>query len=164
MRVVLLLDVKNLGKRNEIKTVKDGFARNFLFPKGLAKPATEGAVEKAERERSSAEERREELAKYFKELQVSTEVAPMRFSLGIGEKGEVFDSIVADEIRKKILAEFPKLDNPHFKVETDRVKELGRKSVQVNVGQGIRGEITILVAPRQPSPSGRGRRSEPSAS
>ena len=55
MKVILLKDIENIGKKNEVKDIKDGYARNFLIPKGLVKPATKGALEKLEKEREEIE-------------------------------------------------------------------------------------------------------------
>ncbi|MBI2640538.1 MAG: 50S ribosomal protein L9, partial [Candidatus Sungbacteria bacterium] len=99
MKVILSQDVPNVGRKNDVKDVSDGFARNFLFPKNLAKPATEQALKAlagqkahAEREKSEEYQRARTIAEKLKALE-------LHFKVKLGEKGRAFGSVTAVKIR-----------------------------------------------------------------
>lgn len=142
MKVVLLKDVKNVGRKGEIREVNDGFARNSLIPKGLVKIATSGTVltiQKMNAEKNAANEARiarlKTLAKSLSELK-------LKFSLRAGEKGELFGSVTAKDIEKE-LARFEAgegrvvLEHP--------IKTLGARRVSVDFGDGIVASVTVEV-------------------
>lgn len=140
--MVLLKDVKNVGRKGEIREVNDGFARNSLIPKGLVKIATSGTVltiQKMNAEKNAANEARiarlKTLAKSLSELK-------LKFSLRAGEKGELFGSVTAKDIEKE-LARFEAgegrvvLEHP--------IKTLGARRVSVDFGDGIVASVTVEV-------------------
>lgn len=98
MRVIIIQDVPTLGRKNDVKDVSDGYARNFLFPKNLAKPATENALkalagQKAREERESSEEyqRYKSLAEKLKSL-------TLNFKVKMGKKGQKTGGLLAGSL------------------------------------------------------------------
>src|SRR5438105_7557584 len=105
MRVLLNESVKDVGRAGEIKEVKDGFARNYLIPRGLAAVATTGAVKQAEAQRQ-AEERRE--AKNVSQNQaLGDRVAATTVTLRarVGEQGRLYGAITTADIATALAAE-----------------------------------------------------------
>lgn len=138
MRVVLLADVKGIGRRMEMKDVSDGYARNFLFPRKLAVPATaqNEALQRDWKEKEIAAQNAAE--KNLKRLEEETITLAVR----TGSHGEVFSSITVKDIAAA-------LEEKGFKnVEVflpHPVRELGTHTVQVSFSRGIKGNVTVVV-------------------
>ena len=105
MKVVLLKDVKNVGKRDDILTVSDGYARNFLFPQKLAAEATPGALKEIQRKRAAQDAREAEMlaeaknkAAALKDKVIALEVIP-RGSEGQGCCAEEQGDHAGSEVR-----------------------------------------------------------------
>ncbi len=145
MKVILKQDIRALGKKGDIKEVADGYARNYLLPKGLAIEATAAnlkfladqktaAAKKEQKEKEEAEE----LASRLNGLEVDLKVKT-------GEGGRLFGSItgkdLADAIYKKTKIE---LDKRKLELE-ESIKSLGRHQVKVHLYKGIDAEIYVNV-------------------
>ncbi len=144
MRVILLKDVKNLGKKDEIKRVSDGYARNFLLRQNLAKIAGQGDVEMVEKKKEVEEIKKEEKKKEEKETAKKIESLSVTIKVKAGEKDELFESINAQKISEKIgeagfdvEKEQVDLDNP--------IKELGDYKVKINFKHADSAEVKIKV-------------------
>ncbi len=140
MKVIFLKDVKNVGKKFDVKNVSDGYARNFLFPQNLAKIATEEAVINLEAQKMAIAKEEEETKSELITLAKNLENKEFEFKIKTGDKGEVFGSITKNDIEKSIAVPGDieiLLDKP--------IKKLGERRVEVNLGKGIRAEIRVLV-------------------
>jgi large subunit ribosomal protein L9 len=157
MKVILLQDIRGLGKRNEVKDVADGYARNFLIPKKLAVIATPAAINKLQLIQQAEAKSLAEKQEIIEQLQSATAAEPLLFEVKTGEGGAIFGSVNQDLIKEKLLARFPKLQKTNLKIETRPPKTLGRHQLTINLGQGIRGEITLELTPQPPSPSAENR-------
>ena len=150
MKVILLQDIKALGRRGDIKNVSDGYARNFLLPRNLVKPATPAAEKELNSERAKMEEQLQEFKTDLKDVESATAAEPLFFQVKAGEKGEIFSSVGAEEIKAKLTEKYPKLESANLRIGADHIRELGRQEIMVKAGrQGIEGKITIEVAPQQ---------------
>ena len=147
MDVILLKDIKNLGKKGDLKHVKDGHARNYLIPQGLVSPATPTSLGTAKKERVEAEKHVEELKSLFKAMQRETDKIPLQFKVKVGDKGEVFGSVRADDIKTQIVKKYPAIGGGHLEIEKDHIKELGKHKIPIDLGQGIEGPISIDIEP-----------------
>lgn len=102
MKVILKQDVKGLGRKGELVTVAEGYARNFLLPRGLAVEASEGALRSLEVERSAERARQERQARearaLWERLNGQTVTVPAR----VGEGGRLFGSVTARDIAEAI--------------------------------------------------------------
>jgi large subunit ribosomal protein L9 len=141
MKVILLEDIKNVGRRHEIKSVSDGYARNMLFPKKLAVLATLEEMKKIEKEKIVlVTEEKELIAK----LKVITDGEPIKFYLKTGDKGEIYTSIKAEDIEE----ELKKRGFENIKVRLDKpIKNLGLFEVEIRWQKGIGGKIKISAEP-----------------
>jgi large subunit ribosomal protein L9 len=138
MKILLLQDIKGFGRKMEVKTVSDGYARNFLIPRKLA--IQHGAKEKHEKEiwdetHIKQTEKRKAFAERLKN-------EAFTFNVRTGERGEVYESVNKGAIQKL-------LSNKGF-VNADVVlvkplKQLGEHSVEINFGEGIRAEAKIVL-------------------
>ena len=163
MKVIISEDTKGLGKKFEIKEVKDGYAKNFLIPKKLVKAATEVNLKDLARQKSIWETKEKEIIEHLKKIATQLEDVALDFSLKVGlpagrhglpaqagEKVTVFGSITALEIEKalKDLGIFQKFSKEIKKVEVlleKPIKELGDYFVEIDLGKGIKPKIKIKV-------------------
>ncbi len=145
MKVILLQDIRGIGKRNDIKDLSDGYVKNFLLPKGLAKPATDSAVRDA---KTKIESDVKELASLKRELQTlenTTKNQPIVLKIKTGAHKEVFGSISSEEIIKNL--EFRGFKNIELE-GYHPIRSLGKHAIKINLGRGVKGEIIIEVVPQ----------------
>ncbi|XOB41853.1 MAG: 50S ribosomal protein L9 [Candidatus Nealsonbacteria bacterium] len=144
MRVILLQDIDNLGKKYEIKEVKDGYARNFLIPKGLAKLATKEVMSWLETQKETEAKKEEEELKKVQEFASSMEGLEVIIPVKIGEEDQLFESINAQKISEK-------LKELGFKVKKSQIdlaeplKELGEFPAKIKFEHNLEVEIKIIV-------------------
>ncbi len=144
MQVILLRDVRGVGKKSEVKHVSDGYARNALIPKKLAIPATKDALVKLERQRAEHEAAHHALLSKLQEQAKTIQGKTFSFTVKTGAHESVFGSVTKNDIEKKlgergILNAHAELDRP--------IKTLGTHPVAINFGEGVRTEINIQVEP-----------------
>ena len=144
MKVLLIKDVKALGKAGEIKDVKDGYGQNFLVGKGLAKLATPDVVEnwKAEQARM-AQELKDELARLEAE-KITLEASTIRIektTAPVGIKGSVGNADISAAIAKQLNIE---LDKKHVNLKK-ALKSTGIHEVDAKLGHGIHAALKVEV-------------------
>jgi large subunit ribosomal protein L9 len=144
MKVLLIKDVKTLGKAGEIKEVKDGYGQNFLIGKGLAKLATPEVVEKWKAEQEEiARNLRDELARLEAEkitleastIKVEKPLAP------VGIKGSVGNADISNAIEEQLNIE---LDKKHINLKK-ALKSTGLHEVDAKLGHGIHAALKVEV-------------------
>lgn len=146
MKVILLQDIKNLGKKNEIKKVQDGFARNFLIPQGLAKPADKKALSWLEKEKNKLQRRAEVALAEVQKAASQLDGREIEFVVKIGEERQLFEGINKTKISKK-------LEELGFSVEKNQIelenpiKEIGEFPIKITLDQGLEVEIRVIVIP-----------------
>ncbi len=144
MKVLLIKDVKNVGKAGEIKEVKDGYGQNFLVAKGYAKIATPKVVEewKAEQERRAAEEAAEiERLTAEKAKIESAQIRIEKPAAPIGIRGSVTNNDIAKAIKEQLGFEIDK-----HKIELKKpLKSEGLHTVEIKLGHGIHADAKIDV-------------------
>jgi large subunit ribosomal protein L9 len=142
MQIILLQDVKNIGKKGEIKNVSDGFARNFLLNKKLAAIANPTAITqiKIEEEKN----KKQQLAKMQEIKKLAADLDGKRIIIKArAKKGKLFGSITA----KDIAAEIKKtgINISEKSIQFEHIKELGEKNVKFNFDLGITAKIKLVV-------------------
>lgn len=145
MKVILLEDIRGVGKRFEIKEVKEGYFRNVLRPKKLAELATREAIHKID---ALLARQKEEHAAHVKELEMQAkflEESPFIFLLAVGEKGEVFGSVSSRELESAFRIRGAPTAKPE--IETP-IKVIGDHRVVVTLGEGVRTTAIIKVVPK----------------
>jgi large subunit ribosomal protein L9 len=145
MKVILKQDVRSLGRRGETKEVADGYARNFLFPKGLAIEATPGNVKILADQKEFAVKREMHDEAEAKELAKQIQGMVITFKAKTGENGRLFGSITAKDVADQILNSAKvELDKRKLEID-DSIKTLGNHPVKVHIYKGITAEITVNV-------------------
>jgi large subunit ribosomal protein L9 len=146
MKVILKHDVKGLGREGDVKDVKDGYARNFLFPTGAAVKADAGAMKNWERHRAERDERdrlereqAEATAERLREMKLEVAVKS-------GEKNRLFGSVTNREIAELIAREGIEVDRHAIHVRKP-IKTLGDHRVDVRLVTGIDVPVTVTVIP-----------------
>ena len=110
MKVILLQDTKGLGKKLDIKDVSDGYARNFLIPKGLVKLASAQNLKELETQKAILAKKEEELKTQLTKLKKEIEKIEIEFKVAVGEKKQMFASIGGSDIKEKIIEKFSSIE------------------------------------------------------
>ena len=144
MKVLLIKDVKSLGKKGEIKEVKDGYGQNFLIGKGMAKLATPDVVENWKSEQARMEKELKDtltrLAKEEKELATKNIVIIKKLAPA-GIQGSVGKDDIAKAIKEQMNIEIDKKT-----VELKKaLKTVGEHKVDIKLGHGIHATITVEI-------------------
>lgn len=145
MKVILLKDVKSVGKKGDIVNASDGYARNYLLPKGLAEEATGTNVHILNNKKEA--ERRQKLAEIEAAQKVAESLKGKEINLSVktGENGKLFGSItgkdIADELNKKYNLKVDKK-----KIVVDNIKQVGTYDVEVKLYPEISTKIKVIIA------------------
>lgn len=146
MKVILLADVRNVGKKDEVKEVKDGYANNFLIPKGLAVLLTKGSrhmLEKQQEERAEQEALKKAEAEAMKE-QLKNE--RLEFALSVGKKGNAFGQISGKQIAQQLAQRGYKIDKKKLLMDTP-VDSVGTTIVKADLYKGqVIADINVHVS------------------
>lgn len=145
MQVILTKDVKGQGKKGQLVNVSDGYARNYLLPRGLAEAATKsninilkGKQESLEYKKKTETEEANAIAEKMKEIKVVLKAKA-------GNNGKLFGSITSKDVSEALTAQHHiKLDKKKF-VMPDGIKTLGTTVVDVKIYTGITGKLTVVV-------------------
>jgi large subunit ribosomal protein L9 len=146
MEVILRQDIDKVGLRGEVVNVARGYARNFLFPRGLADEATAARVAEV---RKVTDRRAQQEAKTFEEAQALAEKLggiELRFDVKAGPTGSLFGSVTATDITDELWSKH-KIRVDRRKVGTDTIKRIGRFQVPIDLFQDVTAEVRTLVVP-----------------
>lgn len=145
MKVILLADVKGQGKAGDVVKVSDGFARNMLFPKNLAKEATLSNLKQLEREKAAKKAEDEANKKEAQELSQKLDAIVVNMEIKAGENGKLFGSITSADISKALFDEH-KIELDKKKIVLDNpIKETGEKEVKVKLYHDVTGVVKVNV-------------------
>lgn len=145
MKVILLKDVKDLGMAGELVNSKTGYARNFLFPKGLAIEATPANLKQWEAEQKEIEDKKEKEKEEALELKAKIEKITVELKGKGGEGGRLFGSITSKDIADKLKKQY-KLNIDKKKIELkDNIKTAGITNVDVRVYPEITANLKVNV-------------------
>ncbi|HOQ09987.1 MAG TPA: 50S ribosomal protein L9 [Syntrophomonadaceae bacterium] len=145
MKVIFLQDVKGQGKKGEIKEVADGYARNYLIPKGLAVEATKARLkemqEQQEKQRKTQEKEKTEAVKIQQVLHGQSVTIKAR--TGGGDK--LFGAVTAKEIAETIEKQF-KVTIDRKKIElTEPIKHLGEYAIKIKIYPSVQADMQVIV-------------------
>src|SRR5690242_7040419 len=146
MEVILRQDIDKVGLRGEVVNVARGYARNYLFPRGLADEATPARVAEV---RKVEDRRAQHEAKTFEEAQSLAEKLAqieLRFDVKAGDTGSLFGSVTPTDITDELWSKH-KIRVDRRKVGTDTIKRIGRYQVPIELFQDVNAEVRTLVVP-----------------
>jgi large subunit ribosomal protein L9 len=144
MRVILLQDVEKFGKKYEVKEVKAGYAKNFLFPRGLAKPASKEALKWLETQKEIEAKKAEEELKKVQELASAIDGQEMIIPVKLGEEGQLFESITSQKILEKLKELGFNVKKNQINLENP-IKELGEFSIKIKFAHNLEAEIRVII-------------------
>ncbi len=145
MKIILLKDISNLGKKLEIKNVKPGYARNFLIPQNLAIPATKGNLKWQEKEISKEKEKEEKRTKEIQEMIARLKNLKLKVAVKVGEKEELFEKINSSKIVKILEKEGFKISKENV-ILKEPIKTIGEYTIPISFGENLKTKIKIKVA------------------
>ena len=145
MRIILQKEVEKLGGPGDIVQVSDGYARNYLIPRGLAAPATRGAVRHAERLRAGHDERLRRVREEADAMAARLAKAPVRLQARAGEEGRLFGSITAQDIADQIAQQLDtRVDRRQIHLDQP-IRSLGAHEVTVHLHPEVNATVTVDV-------------------
>ncbi len=144
MKVILLQDIQNLGIKNDVKNVADGYARNFLFPRNFAKPATGQALKTLEVQKTRQEREKSEEYQKYKSLVDKLKSLTLVFRVKLGENSRAFGSVTAVKIRDALKKQGIEVEKDWVLLEQS-IKNTGERMVKINFPHNFTGEVKIVV-------------------
>lgn len=145
MIVILNKDVKGTGKAGEIVKVSDGFARNMLFPRGLAVEATEKNQKALEREKEKQAQIKAEEKKEAEKIKAEIEKAEIVLNTKAGEGGKVFGSITSKDIAEELEKQY-KIKIDKKKIQMDgAIKTVGKVAVEIKLYPEVIAKLNVEI-------------------
>ncbi|MBU3918827.1 50S ribosomal protein L9 [Patescibacteria group bacterium] len=144
MKVILLKDIENIGRKNQVKNVKDGYVRNFLIPKGLAKIADKKSLLGLENMKEQQAIGAEEELKKAQSLASKLDGQEIEFIVKIGKKDQLFEAVS----RAKIAEKLKELD---FDIKKEQIaldkpiKQLGEFPIKIELEHHLEASITLII-------------------
>ena len=142
MEVIFIKDLKNQGKKGEIKTVKDGYAENFLINKGYAIKATKENIDKLNQDKAKAKEDDEKKKLEAKKLKEKIEKVVLTFKVKTGEGDKVFGSISLKQIKDELRKEGYSFEKQQIKL-LDSLDSLGFHNVELTLYKDITAKVKV---------------------
>ena len=145
MKVILKQDVKNLGDKDEVKEVKEGYARNYLIPKGLAEKATKSKLKEVEKRRQDKEKQEEKEIEEAEKLKEQLAKEKLVLKVKTGDGGKLFGSVTNKDISEK-LQEDKKIQIDKRKIELDNpIKDIGSYDVDIKLHPKVEAKLKVEV-------------------
>ena len=144
MKVILKQDVKGLGKKGELVSASDGYARNFIFPKGLAAEANAQAMSEFKNKQQAEKYRIDTETAAAKAAAEKISGKTIHITAKAGQNGKLFGSVTSKEIAEKVKEEFG-INTDKRKIIVDDIKQFGTYEFEVKLYQGISAKLYVMV-------------------
>ncbi len=145
MKIILIKDVKNVGKTGEIVNASDGYAKNFLLPRKLGLEATPENLRKLEQKKAAdAKHAAEELAA-AKELAEKLSKVGITVKMRAGENGKLFGSVTGKELADALKAESGIAVDKKKIVLDEPIKETGEKTIPIKIYPGVTAQVKVTI-------------------
>ena len=145
MKVILTSDVKSLGKKGEMVSVADGYARNFLFPRGLAAEANAQSLTELKNREQAAQHKIAVDTQNARDAAAVLEGKTVRVSAKAGANGKLFGSVTAKEVAENIKKQYG-VDTDKRKITMEDIKSCGTYEAQIKLYAGISANIYVQVS------------------
>ena len=145
MKVLLIKDVKSLGKRGDVKEVKDGYGKNFLIAKGFARHATPEILEQHAQEELIVAQNLEKEVNVLKEIAKKLDKAEIVITKKLGKNGHLFGSVTKEEIAQALKDQHEiEIDKKHIN-EKSAIKTVGEHDLDFKLGHGLHATLHVDV-------------------
>ncbi len=144
MEIILRQGVENLGKPGDVVSVRAGYARNYLLPRGLAYEATPGNLKRIAQERTRLEAAENERREAAMGIATTLEQVSLTFSARVGEEGKLFGSVTAADIQQQLEAQGLHIERRQIDLH-EPIKALGVYKVPVRLHADVKPEIRVWV-------------------
>jgi large subunit ribosomal protein L9 len=144
MEIILRQTIENLGQPGDVVTVKNGYARNFLLPRGFAYEATAGNLKRISAERGRLEAAENDRRATASELAKRLEEVQLTFSARVGEEGKLFGSVTSADVAEQLAAQGFDIEKRLIDLH-EPIKALGVYRVPVRLHADVKPEIRVWV-------------------
>ncbi len=145
MKVLLIKDVKGLGKAGDIKEVKDGYGKNFLIAKGFAKLATDAVIKQWQAQQRKKEEEEAREIEKLKKLKEKIESLKLTIRHKTGANGALFGAITNKEIAQHLKKDYSiDIDKKSIEVHPP-IKQTGEYEIDIKLGHGIHAKLDLII-------------------
>jgi large subunit ribosomal protein L9 len=144
MKVILRKDAEKLGKTGDVLVVKDGYARNFLIPRGIVYEATEGSLRQLDEEKKQLEKRSEKERKSSEGIAALLEKTSVTIKMKVGEEDKLFGSVTSQMISESLAEKGITLDKRQIELD-DSLKTLGIFDVPIKLAAGVQGKVKVWI-------------------
>lgn len=144
MRVILKAEVKGVGGPGDVREVADGFAANYLLPRGLAVEATPSALRGVERQKESAKTKTDREHAEMRELAKRIESVALTFALKSGAQGKVFGSVTNRDIAEALAQRGVRIDRAKIHLG-EPLRSLGTHRVEVRLLSDVRADVRVEI-------------------
>lgn len=144
MKVIFLKDVKGQGKKGEVKNVSEGYAQNFLIPRGLVKAATEGNVKTLEVQTAAEAKRKQQEKEEAVELGKKMEAMTVGLKAKAGEGGRLFGAITSKQVAEALAGLGVKIDKRKIEMH-EPIRTLGVTQVPVKLHPEVKATLKVQV-------------------
>ncbi len=146
MEIILIKDIENLGKANDIVTVKNGYGRNYLIPQKLALLANEGNKHKVAQIVAQEKHREEKILKEFESIVAKIQEATIQVGAKVGTSGKIFGSVTNVQLAEAIKkATGEEVDRRKISIKADEVKQLGTYNAEVALHPKVKVDFEFEV-------------------
>ncbi|KHO61605.1 50S ribosomal protein L9 [Thermoanaerobacter sp. YS13] len=144
MKVILVKDVKNVGKAGEVINVSDGYGRNYLLPRGLAIEATESNIKVLNEKKKAEEKKRQQELEEAKEMAQKLSNLSLVLKVKAGENGKLFGSVTSKDVEEALKEKGFDIDKKKISFD-ETVKTTGTYYVDIKLYQGVTAKVKIDV-------------------
>ncbi|WP_446898145.1 50S ribosomal protein L9 [Clostridium sp. LBM24168] len=144
MKVILIKDVKSLGKKGDVVNASDGYVRNFLFPKGYAKEANQTNLHILNNQKEAERKQRLEEVEAAQKLAQKLKGKEIVLQVKSGENGRLFGAITGKDISDKLNSEFG-MEIDKKKIVMDNIKKVGIYNIEVKLYPEISAKINVVI-------------------
>jgi len=167
MKIILNKDMASLGEEGDVKDVAKGYARNYLFPRGIALPYTSGMIKLIEARRKEIEERKEQKRLDARSLKEKLDAVEISITMPAGVNGRLYGAVTNQTVAEELAKNGFQIERKRIEITGNGIKSVGKYKATVRLYENQSAEIAITViaqeikteTPSKPAPR-RGRRGE----
>ena len=145
MKIILNQTIDSLGSEGDILRVKDGFARNYLIPKGWAKQATKNNIDATQKEIEAKQKKEAKTRENLEALGKQLDKLSLKLELKAGEEGRLFGSVTSQMIVDAITEKGFNIDKKEVEID-ETINHVGKYFVNINLGHGFNGKVKVKVS------------------